>query len=498
MPLTLHHRLARDLPAARRLSCQALPVKRGANNVATFMRNVLNAFLKPGPLPGSEYVGEEKLWRLTTSGNVRMAVMHLHHFRSPAGLYHGGLKMMALASGTLREFCYWNRLQNGGRSDAMKPGRLRIAIGLLVLGAMPAMAAEFKPETPGTTTLPPTMHRVYLADAVLPHMADGRVYVLDRTDLALKGMMEAGFAGMMLAVPDKRRVYVATTFYERLTRGKRTDVIQVFDDQSLKVVEEIPVSTHRAQALSYRSLFQRSSDGNLLLLQNATPATSVTVVDPTIRKQLEVPTPGCYGIYPALTQPKRFTTLCGDGTMGTYTINAKLSSAERKTGAKLFDADADPLFIHAERDADAYIFLSFKGKLLRASLEGETANIVETLDMTGADTRDWAPGGYQPMTVDAKAGIVYVLMHQGTSDGAHKNPSSEIWAYDLRGKKLVARSSAMNLISITLSPSDPTVLFAIDPLDGKVERFTVDAQTRKVSAAGEIKLGETAALIEAP
>ncbi|HEX7564019.1 MAG TPA: N,N-dimethylformamidase beta subunit family domain-containing protein, partial [Bradyrhizobium sp.] len=42
---------------------QALPCKNGDNNVGRFMRNVLNAFLRPGPLPGSEFVGEEKLWR---------------------------------------------------------------------------------------------------------------------------------------------------------------------------------------------------------------------------------------------------------------------------------------------------------------------------------------------------------------------------------------------------------------------------------------------------
>jgi N,N-dimethylformamidase len=42
---------------------QALPVNHGDNPVATLMRNVLNGFLRPGPLPGSAYVGEEKLWR---------------------------------------------------------------------------------------------------------------------------------------------------------------------------------------------------------------------------------------------------------------------------------------------------------------------------------------------------------------------------------------------------------------------------------------------------
>jgi N,N-dimethylformamidase len=42
---------------------QALPCNNGDNNVGRFMRNVLNAFLRPGPFPGSEFVGEEKLWR---------------------------------------------------------------------------------------------------------------------------------------------------------------------------------------------------------------------------------------------------------------------------------------------------------------------------------------------------------------------------------------------------------------------------------------------------
>jgi len=42
---------------------QALPSRNGDNNVGLFMRNVLTALLRKGPLPGSEYVGDEKLWR---------------------------------------------------------------------------------------------------------------------------------------------------------------------------------------------------------------------------------------------------------------------------------------------------------------------------------------------------------------------------------------------------------------------------------------------------
>lgn len=42
---------------------QALPCKGGENNVARIMRNVLNAFLGDGALPGAPYTGDEKLWR---------------------------------------------------------------------------------------------------------------------------------------------------------------------------------------------------------------------------------------------------------------------------------------------------------------------------------------------------------------------------------------------------------------------------------------------------
>ncbi|MCA1454328.1 hypothetical protein I6F35_14035 [Bradyrhizobium sp. BRP22] len=375
--------------------------------------------------------------------------------------------------------------------------RLQCACAVLLLSA-PATAAEFKSESAGTTTIPAAMHRVYVLDAALPHIVDGRIYVLDAADLSLKGMLEAGFAGMMLAAPDRRRIYVATTFYERLTRGKRIDVVQVFDDQTLKVIDEIPIPTRRAQALSYRSLFQRSSDGNVLFIQNATPATSISVVDTASKRQLETPAPGCYGIYPAPTKPLRFSTLCGDGTIGTYTMSSNFQSSERKTSAKLFDTGADPLFIHAERDQDGYVFLSFKGKLLRASLDGESATITETLDIIPPDAADWAPGGYQPFAVDPKSGMAYILMHPGNKDGDHKNPSAEIWAYDLRGKRLVARSRAANLTSLTLSAVDPALLFGINPVDLTIERFTIDASSHQISRAGQIRLGETAALVEAP
>ena len=354
-------------------------------------------------------------------------------------------------------------------------------------------AQELAPEKIGKATLG-DFPRVYVVDPDLPHMVDGRVYVLD-FDLNYRGTMEAGFAGMMLAAPARHQVFVPTTFFERLTRGKRTDVVQVFDDSTLTVVDEIPIAPTRAQALTYRNLFQASSNGATLFIQNATPATSINVLDVASRAQFEVQIPGCYGIYPALKDPTRFSTLCGGGTVGTYTLNEKRDGASRKASAKYFDANADAWFTHAEHDADAYVFVSYGGKLTRVSVEDETAVVLDTADIA-AGVPGWAPGGFQPFALDAKDGVAYVLMHGDAAEGSHKNPSAEIWSYDLKAKKLLARSPAAGLMSITVSPSDPTALFAINLVEGKVQRFAVDPQTHKVSVAKEIKVGETAALIE--
>ena len=54
------------------------------------------------------------------------------------------------------------------------------------------------------------------------------------------------------------------------------------------------------------------------------------------------------------------------------------------------------------------------------------------------------------------------------------------------------------LIGVTLSASEPNTLFGIDGVANKIVRLAVDPQSRNITPAGEIKLGETAALIEAP
>ncbi len=140
-------------------------------------------------------------------------------------------------------------------------------------------------------------------------------------------------------------IYVATTHLSRTTRGTRTDFVEVYSGTDLTFKEEIPISINRAQALNYRSLFWSSSDKKYLFIQNATPATSVSVVDLAAKKQIgEIPNPGCYGIFPSFKTPTRFATTCGDGTFGTVDVKAD-GTGEMKASGPIFDADADALFL---------------------------------------------------------------------------------------------------------------------------------------------------------
>lgn len=111
----------------------------------------------------------------------------------------------------------------------------------------------------------------------------------------------------------------------------------------------------RAQTLNYRGLVAPSGSGRFLMVQNATPATSITVVDLTEKKVAgEIQTPGCWGVLPSSSHPARFSMLCGDGKLATVTLDDKGLVVDRQLSDKLFDADHDAWFHTAERIGDRW------------------------------------------------------------------------------------------------------------------------------------------------
>ena len=329
------------------------------------------------------------------------------------------------------------------------------------------------PETLTSSTLSSaTQARVYVSDIAIGHLPDGRVRVFDARTGRLLGMVSSGYAGQFTLAPRRDELYVATTHLSRTTRGERTDVLEVWDTTTLGLKYEVVVPPRHAQALNFRPYLRTSADGLLVYSQNATPATSVTVVELAGRRALaEVPMPGCFGIYPASGHARRFSALCGDGTVQTVTLDEAGAVVSRQSSDKLFDGDTDPWFQHAEQAGERYWFLSFRGELIEMDLGGDIPRLVarRVLVAPAEQRAGWRPGGYQLFAVDPSRRVVLVGMHPKGGEGSHKLAARQIWRFDLDSGRRVARLPGHGATSMTLARGE----LRLHTLDAEKSRLDV-------------------------
>ena len=361
-----------------------------------------------------------------------------------------------------------------------------------------AAAGQPRYETVSVAKLPEAgPHRIYLSDVAINHIVDGRLHVIDGDTLKYLGVVSIGFTGNAALSVDRKELYVATTYYSRLSRGERSDVVDIHDPQTLEHRGEIAIPPRHAQALPYKGLARPSSDGRWLFVQNATPASSVTVVDLKARKfAAEVPTPGCWIVIPSQTAGNRFSTLCGDGTLQSVVLNDTGSLKSRTRSARFFDPDEDPVFVQSDNIGDRHFFVSYKGQVHAADLSGDEPRLEAPWALAaGEDARKgWRPGGYQLLAIHRKSGRLFVAVHAGGKEGSHKDPAREIWVFDLEQKKRLARLPGHNAIAIAVGQSDEPKLFAIDGLKMGLAVFDAGARPRFLRRMEQI--GDSATLME--
>ena len=313
-----------------------------------------------------------------------------------------------------------------------------LPVETLTVGPIPAQASE----------------RVYVADLAISHISDGLIRVFDARRGRFLGMVSTGYLGNFALSSKADEIYVATTYLSRGWHGERTDVLEVHDTANLGFKYEVVLPAKRAQALNYRGLVRTTGNGRFVLVQNATPATSITVVDLTQRKVVsEVPTPGCWGVLPAASHGSRFSMLCGDGKLTTITLDEQGQASERRVSEKLFDADADAWFHHAEQSGDRYWFVSFKGTLTELDLGGAVAALKQTRALVDAagQRAGWRPGGYQNFAVDPTGRWLVLAMHEQGREGSHKRPAKQLWTVDLASGRRVATAPGHGTASLTFS-----------------------------------------------
>jgi len=365
-------------------------------------------------------------------------------------------------------------------------------------GVHATASADLAAEKMTVATLKPANpHRLYLTDLVLAHVIDGRVHVIDGDTFDYLGLISTGMFGLTALSNDSSQMYVATTYYTKRNRGTRFDQFEVYSTTDLSLVSEVEIPAKHAQALPYKGTLISSIDDRFVFIQNATPASSITVVDRPAQKFVaEIATPGCWIVLPAVSNPQRFATLCGDGTLLTVTLDEHGVAASRQRSAKLFDAEHDPLFVQAERLGDVYYFVSYEGDVHAINVAGEVAISEQKWSLLNDEDRaaHWKPGGYQLLAIDKQRQRLYVAMHDGAKDGSHKSPAKEIWAFDLKTQQRLQRAPGGNSIAMTLTKEADPTLYLYDGITTNFHKYDTVPNLKPVATSPPF--GEFAGLLE--
>src|SRR5882724_9849639 len=157
---------------------------------------------------------------------------------------------------------------------------------LLLCFLLAAFGAEAAEPAPRVVTLPaqPGPHRFWLSDVVLHRTA-----LFDADSASLLGTISSGTGGVGFVIApifsaDHREIYLAETYYSRGVRGERTDVVTVYDAQTLQPTAEIGIPPHRGEFFPGNAANALSDDGRFMAVLNITPATSLSIVDVKARQ----------------------------------------------------------------------------------------------------------------------------------------------------------------------------------------------------------------------
>ena len=339
---------------------------------------------------------------------------------------------------------------------------LRLSIlSILFAGIVYTALADLPNDEAGkveTLPVPYPNDWVIVHDIAFDHMSVGRFMVLDINGGDIKDYFKGSFNGGAIAAfaqaLNKPEMYVLEHYYDRGTRGNRTDLLTIYDRATLAPVHEIILDDpklKRAEILVSKFVISLIDNERFLLFYSFTPGTFVTVIDLEKREVVNgVPLPTCAGIFP--TGERGFSSLCGNGSMVSFQLDEDGQVTEQGRIEPFFDVDEDALFERPAIIGGTGYFPSFSGAVQEIDLSGAAAVLGEKWSLLNDEDRSegWRPGGAWLAATDS-TGRLYVMMHPDGGEGSHDNPGSEIWVFDTGSKTRVQR------IALTL----PAIAFDI-------------------------------------
>lgn len=371
---------------------------------------------------------------------------------------------------------------------------LTACLASLLAGAAGAPPPVLPAETSDVATLPPANpHRFFTIGF------RGSFVIFDGDSGKLEGQVPVGGYSNIALSPDNSRIYIAETLWSHGNRGKRMDLLSIYDGTTLNLLKEIDLPG-RALVTPKLNDLTLSASGKRAYVYNMQPAASVFWVD-LVRQSVggTAEVPGC-----ALTFPwgeSGVSSLCSDGSLAMVTFPDQ--GAPKVTHTKpFFDAAADPIFDNSVYDGatGTAVFLSYTGRIYTAKLGAEPViqkpwSINEAAGQkaagTGTDELAWRPGGVQPIAWHRASDRIFVLMHPG-SYWSHHDAGTEIWVLNLKTHALLARYPVRakpenSVRSIVVSQQAQPQLYLLNPDGGdSVVNADTGEELRKIEyAAGE-------------
>ncbi|MGD0501746.1 MAG: amine dehydrogenase large subunit [Steroidobacteraceae bacterium] len=364
--------------------------------------------------------------------------------------------------------------------------RTKAFAAAVMLFSAAAAFGDLAEEHPGVVELKPDNgHRLYIADKTPPaHAVDSKIRVIDGDDFSVLGQLTNGSFGSFSISADRKTLFNATSFFSRGDHGTRTDVLEYYDTTSLLPRHETILLSKRAMSNQYSVFLVESAAAKFLLVQNATPASSVSIVDLATKTLLsEIQTAGCFGIYASPKAAGRFSTLCGDGAALTVDFDPAGKETARRRSATLFDPEKDALFISGVKMGERTIFISFLGNVHVMDFSGEVAAQEMPWTVLGAKEQaaHWRPGGYSNIAYSPSNGQLYLGMHPDGQEGSHKTPAAEIWKVDVVKHQVTGRTKSDGANYLQVSKEGHPLLFSVNvtaDIQGSISRY--DGNTLKL------------------
>ncbi|WP_081193837.1 amine dehydrogenase large subunit [Halomonas sp. BC1] len=346
-----------------------------------------------------------------------------------------------------------------------------MALGGITLGGLANASDDFVPEELTVMEHIAPGPNVFVLDQLWSGAS--RANVISQDDLTVKGNLSFGIVGQMALSHDAKTLFSMSAYAKRISYGPTEVVLQEFDVDTLSLQREIIIPDIAAQVAPSNAILALSYDDRYAFVQNATPATSVSIVDLQSGEFVqEVPNPGCFGVFPA-SDSVQFSTVCGDGRFQSFSLGSDGQFGSPQHSEQIFDAVSDPLFIVGKRADDELVFVSFFGNVYRLSDSGDAVSLTNTFSITDGVDGDWAPGGVDVAAYNEANGVLFVTMHSDAYNGSHKNAAEEVWAVDLSSGDVLSRTPVHELSSISVTEGDAPILFGLDE-ESTLTRYDVD------------------------